>query len=186
MPPPVESEVKARDFDVREAANLRGLVARQWFAKQLMLPEWMIDVPHRLNSDSYVCARPAGKCCFVVSSNGVTVSRLRNGSMLHHFPSALPNNSCRHAHYESENTPLVLVWKDESCSQYVLDTDSNGEIPNQQQVMLELLDNGKLAALDHPPVIFGCLGIRQRFRRKGIWTGDVKEEIPLNKRLRLN
>lgn len=41
----------------------------------------------------YVCARPAGKRCLVVSSNGVTVSRLRNGSLLHRFPSALPNGA---------------------------------------------------------------------------------------------
>ena len=41
----------------------------------------------------YVFARPAGKRCFVVSSNGTTVSRLRNGSMLHHFPSALPSGA---------------------------------------------------------------------------------------------
>ena len=38
-------------------------------------------------------ARPAGKRCFVVSSNGTTVSRLRNGSILHHFPSALPRGA---------------------------------------------------------------------------------------------
>lgn len=41
----------------------------------------------------YVLARPAGKRCFVVSSDGTTVSRLRNGSVLHHFPSALPNGA---------------------------------------------------------------------------------------------
>lgn len=39
--------------DVRQAAKLRGPEARRWFAKQLMLPEWMIDVPHRLNTDWY-------------------------------------------------------------------------------------------------------------------------------------
>lgn len=38
-------------------------------------------------------ARPAGKRCFVVSTDGVTVSRLRNGSVLHHFPSALPGGA---------------------------------------------------------------------------------------------
>ncbi|KAH6818545.1 snurportin-1 protein, partial [Perilla frutescens var. frutescens] len=66
--------------------------------------------------------------------------------------------SCNlHAHYESGNTPLVLVWKDENCSQYVLDTDSKGHIPDQQQVVLELLDDGRLATLDDPSVIFGCL-----------------------------
>lgn len=41
----------------------------------------------------YVLARPAGKKCFVVSSDGTTVSRLRNGSVLHHFPSALPGGA---------------------------------------------------------------------------------------------
>lgn len=41
----------------------------------------------------YVFARPSGKRCFVVSSNGSTISRLRNGSLLHRFPSALPNGS---------------------------------------------------------------------------------------------
>lgn len=48
-----QSEEQAQDFDVRQAARLRGPEARRWFAKQLMLPEWMIDVPDRLNTDWY-------------------------------------------------------------------------------------------------------------------------------------
>ncbi|CAA2979025.1 Hypothetical predicted protein [Olea europaea subsp. europaea] len=260
----IESQEHRRDLrdidDVRQASRLKGVEARQWFAKQLMLPEWMIDVPERLNTDWYVFARPAGKRCFVVSSNGTTISRLRNGSMLHRFPSALPSGArtsksshsgqsycildcifhepdqtyyvidmvcwagmslyecttefrffwlnsklvetgacdapssyhkfrfstvpiyncdqeglnaaytgpvpyvkdgllfCnKHAHYQSGNTPLILVWKDENCSQYVIDTDSKGQVPNKQQVVLELLFDGKLATSDDPPVIFGCL-----------------------------
>lgn len=43
----------------------------------------------------HVFARPAGKRCLVVSCNGITISRLRNGSILHRFPSALPNGSKR-------------------------------------------------------------------------------------------
>ncbi|XP_051149597.1 uncharacterized protein LOC127264189 [Andrographis paniculata] len=271
--PPTEEH--AQNFDVRQAASLRGPEARLWFAKQLMLPEWMIDVPEGLGVDWYVCARPAGKRCFVVSSNGITVSRLRNGSMLHRFPSALPNgsrsnNSTRsgqsycildcifyepdqtyyvidmvcwagmslyectaefrffwlnsklvetgacgdpshyhkyrfrtvpiyncdqeglktaysesssyvkdglmfynmHAHYQAGNTPLVLVWKDELCSQYVLDTDGKGEIPDQQQVVLELLDDGRLATSDDPPVIFGSLGMAF-IEQTGLQTGNL-------------
>lgn len=42
--------------------------------------------------------------------------------------------SLRHAHYQAGITPLALVWKDENCSQYVMDTDSKGQVPNQQQV----------------------------------------------------
>ncbi|CAK9170285.1 unnamed protein product [Ilex paraguariensis] len=255
-----EPEQQAIDIDVRQASKLRGAEARRWFAKQLMLPEWMIDLPDRLDQDWYIFARPAGKRCFVVSSNGVTVSRLRNGSLLHRFPSALPNGAktkdisrsaqsycildcifheldqtyyvidmvcwagisfyectaefrffwlnnklvetraceapsvfhkfrfslvpvynCdkegfhiaytgavpyekdgllfynKHAHYQTGNTPLALVWKDENCSKYVIDTDSKGHVPHQQQVVLELQDDGKLTASDDPPVVFGCL-----------------------------
>lgn len=42
----------------------------------------------------------------------------------------------RHAHYQTGNTPLALVWKDNYCSQYVLDTDSQGLVPTQQQVQI--------------------------------------------------
>lgn len=39
------------DFDIRHASRLKGSEARKWFARQLMLPEWMIDVPDRLPHD---------------------------------------------------------------------------------------------------------------------------------------
>lgn len=275
----IESEEQRQDLrdidDVREASRLKGVEARQWFAKQLMLPEWMIDVPDQLNTDWYVFARPAGKRCFVVSSNGTTISRLRNGSMLHRFPSALPNGArtsknsqsgqsycildcifhepdqtyyvidmvcwagmslyecttefrffwlnsklvetgacnapsayhkfrfstvpiyncdqeglnaaytgpvpyvkdgllfCnKHAHYQSGNTPLMLVWKDENCSQYVIDTDSKGQVPDKQQVVLELLFDGKLATSDDPPVIFGYLN-EDFIQKTGLQTGNL-------------
>ncbi|EMS59538.1 hypothetical protein TRIUR3_16757 [Triticum urartu] len=207
----------------------------------------------------HVSARPAGKRCMVVSSNGITISRLRNGTILHRFPSALPNGSkkglsgpassysildcifhepdetyyivdmicwrgyslydCtaefrffwvnskltetsagdppsayhryrfsvvpmyestldglqtaysgstpyvkdgllfynRHAHYQAGITPLTLVWKDNTCSQYLLDTDSEGQVPTEQHVVLELQEDGKLVTSDDPPIAFGSL-----------------------------
>ncbi|KAM7471518.1 hypothetical protein LguiA_009701 [Lonicera macranthoides] len=270
-----EAESSVRDIDLRRSAKLRGAEARRWFAKQLMLPEWMIDAPDRLNDDWYVFARPAGKRCFIVSSNGTTVSRLRNGSLLHRFPSSLPNGSkskdasrsaqsycildcifheldqtyyvidmvcwagisfyectaefrffwlnnklvetracdppsryhkyrfsmvpvyncdleglqtayagavpyvkdgllfCnKHAHYQTGNTPLALVWKDETCSQYVIDTDSKGQVPLQQQVILELQDDGKLTTYDDPPVVFGFLN-GEFLQKTGLLSGDL-------------
>ncbi|KAJ4712572.1 snurportin-1 [Melia azedarach] len=257
-----EAGALTKDLDICRASKLKGVEARKWFASQLMLPEWMIDVPDRLSHDWYVFARPAGKRCIVVSSNGTTVSRVRNGSIFHHFPSALPGGArtkdqsgsaqsycildcifheldqtyyvidmvcwrgyslydctaefrffwlnsklaetgacdspsryhkfrfcavpvynCdqsgvyaaytgavpyvkdgllfynKHAHYQTGNTPLALVWKDEHCSQYVIDTDSKGQVLSQQQVVLELQDDGKLCTSDDPPVIFGCLDV---------------------------
>ncbi|KAK7353898.1 hypothetical protein VNO80_19351 [Phaseolus coccineus] len=247
------------NLDVLGASKLKAAEARKWFAKQLMLPEWMIDVPSNLAQDWFVFARPSGKRCFVVSCNGTTISRLRNGSILNRFPSALPSGARRkdsgssqsysildcifheldqtyyvidmvcwrgyslsdctaefrffwlnsklaetgaceppsyyhkyrfslvpvygcdsnglqaaysapvpfvkdgllfynkHAHYQAGITPLALVWKDENCSQYVMDTDSKGQVPNQQQVVLELQEDGQLTTSDDPPVVFGCL-----------------------------
>ncbi|KAI4343617.1 hypothetical protein L6164_010948 [Bauhinia variegata] len=70
----------------------------------------------------------------------------------------------RHAHYQTGITPLALVWKDEKCSQYVIDTDNKGQVPTQQQVVLELQEDGKLTTSDDPPVVFGYLdgSIRQQ------------------------
>ncbi|WCJ36256.1 Snurportin-1 [Euphorbia peplus] len=265
----------SKDLDLRRASKLKGSEARKWFARQLMLPEWMIDVPDCLPQDWYVFARPAGKRCFVVSSAGTTVSRERNGCILHRFPSALPNGaktrgvsgpsqsycildcifheldqtyyvidmicwggyslydctaefrffwlnsklgetgacdppsfyhkyrfssvpiySCdqsgllsaysgavpyvkdgllfynKHSLYQTGNTPLALVWKDENCSQYVIDTDSNGHVPSQQQVVLELQGDGKLITSDDPPVEFGCLDL-DFVQKTGLHSGNL-------------
>ncbi|ONI07986.1 hypothetical protein PRUPE_5G151700 [Prunus persica] len=263
------------EFDLRNASKLRGTEGRKWFARQLMLPEWMIDVPHRLPHDWYVFARPSGKRCFVVSSDGTTISRQRNGTVLHRFPSALPNgartrdgsgsaqsysildcifhemdqtyyvidmvcwrgyslydctaefrffwlnsklaetgaceppshyhkyrfslvpvHTCdqsglhaayaggvpyvkdgllfynKHAHYQPGNTPLALVWKDENCSQYVIDTDNKGQVPSHQQVVLELQDDGKVTTSDDPPVVFSCLDL-DFIQKSGLHSGNL-------------
>ncbi|CAM8896126.1 unnamed protein product [Rhodiola kirilowii] len=112
-----------REFDVGQASRLKGPEARKWFAKQLMIPEWMIDVPDRLNHDWYVFARPAGKRCFVVSSKGTTVSRLRNGAVLHHFPSALPSGSRKKTVSDPSQSYSVLdcIFHELDQTYYVID-----------------------------------------------------------------
>ncbi|KAF4361614.1 hypothetical protein F8388_007630 [Cannabis sativa] len=73
-----EPGTSSNDLDVHQASKLKGSEARKVLV---------------LNLSRYVFARPSGKRCFVVSSNGTTISRQRNGSVLHHFPSKLPNGS---------------------------------------------------------------------------------------------
>lgn len=41
----------------------------------------------------YVMPRPEGRRCLVISSQQMTISRHRNGSVLHRFTSILPNGS---------------------------------------------------------------------------------------------
>jgi snurportin-1 len=49
--PEPEQVASPSEFDIREASKLKGAQARKWFARQLMLPEWMIDVPDQLAQD---------------------------------------------------------------------------------------------------------------------------------------
>ncbi|KAJ0743070.1 putative snurportin-1 [Helianthus annuus] len=44
----------------------------------------------------------------------------------------------KHANYQMGNTSPVLVWKDESCSKYVIGIDNKGQVPNQQQYSLRI------------------------------------------------
>ncbi|PON72142.1 hypothetical protein TorRG33x02_252620 [Trema orientale] len=45
------ARISSKELDVHQASKLRDLEARKWFARQLMLPKWMIDVPDRLPHD---------------------------------------------------------------------------------------------------------------------------------------
>ena len=40
-----------KELDICHASKLKGAKARKWFARQLMLPEWMINVLDQLPQD---------------------------------------------------------------------------------------------------------------------------------------
>jgi snurportin-1 len=64
--------------------------ARQRWAGQLMLPEWLVEAPADLAAAWYVLPRPEGQRCLVVAARGQTVARLPGGAELERFASALP------------------------------------------------------------------------------------------------
>ncbi|KAH7430545.1 hypothetical protein KP509_08G003400 [Ceratopteris richardii] len=108
---------------VVEATRLKGTKAREWFKHQFMIPEWMVDVPSHLRKDWYVMARPSGERCLVVSSNGTTVSRLRNGCIRHCFPSALPNGSRTRESIAASQVFCILdcIYHEPQKTYYIID-----------------------------------------------------------------
>lgn len=58
MGPEFDQQPVKRELNVVDAVKLRGPEVRRWFARQLMLPEWMIDVPPNLNSDWFASINP--------------------------------------------------------------------------------------------------------------------------------
>jgi len=61
------------------------------WAGQVMMPDWMVEVPDALQDKWLVAPRPQGKRCLVLASQGKTVARLRTGRVLQVFASVLPN-----------------------------------------------------------------------------------------------
>ncbi|CAH1423822.1 unnamed protein product [Lactuca virosa] len=74
----------------------------------------------------YVFARPSGKRCFVVSSNRTTISRLRNGSLFHRFPSSLPNGARTIEGSRSAQSYCILdcIFHELDQTYYVIDMAS--------------------------------------------------------------
>lgn len=61
---------------------------------QIMLSEWMEEVPDDLEENWVVKMVPVGKRMLVVSNRGWTTAFYRNGYCAGRFPSALPGKRC--------------------------------------------------------------------------------------------
>ena len=59
--------------------------------------------------------------------------------------------------YELGPTPLVLQWKDHATSNWFIDTDKDGIVLPQQQVVLAFTLGGALVTGDVPAVVMATL-----------------------------
>lgn len=108
------------DSRARKRAR-RSVAARRRFARQMQLPDWMTAVPADLSSAWFVLPRPEGTRCLVVSAGGRTVSRKRNGCVLHRFNSALPHGQRSGRSSTSEYTILDCIFQRETGTYYAID-----------------------------------------------------------------
>eukprot|EP00944_MAST-04C_sp_MAST-4C-sp1_P006883 g6883.t1 len=118
---------------------------RTRFAAQLVEPEWMIRLPNDIffldpfatnaqpdveesEAGWYVIPRVEGRRCLVISSHGRTVSRDKNGMVIHHFLSRLPNGG-EDGHRQSlaihgngnDFSIFDCIYNDDTQAYYVLD-----------------------------------------------------------------
>lgn len=90
------------------------------YKNQLMLSEWMVDVPPDLEQNWMVVVCPIGKRCLIVASKGVTRAYSRTGQFLNQFPSYLPGGCKKHRSH-STYTILDCVYHEASRTYYMLD-----------------------------------------------------------------
>jgi snurportin-1 len=98
---------------------------RWTYKNQLMLSEWLVEVPDDLESEWVMVKVPEGKRCLVVAGRGRTTAYLKNGRRLYgSFPSLLPGGN-RHtdndAHHMSTVSLLDCFYSEIDRRFYVID-----------------------------------------------------------------
>jgi len=90
------------------------------YQNQLMIPEFMMEIPQDLNTCWFIVPIPQGERCFVVSSRRSTISRRMDGSIIQRFSSTLPSGSQKQ-HYKEEYCILDCIFSPELKTYFVLD-----------------------------------------------------------------
>ncbi len=94
---------------------------RAFWARQLQMPEHLTEIPADF-PDWLILPRPEGIRVLVMSNAGVTVSRKRNGALLHRFPSALPGGSSKTNHAGAQGVSLLdCVYQSDTKIYFVID-----------------------------------------------------------------
>ncbi|XP_055984740.1 snurportin-1 [Sorex fumeus] len=91
------------------------------YANQLMLSEWLIDVPSDLGQEWIVVVCPVGKRSLIVASRGSTSAYTKSGYCVNRFPSLLPGGNRRNATTAKDYTILDCIYSEVSQTYYVLD-----------------------------------------------------------------
>ena len=95
---------------------------RNPYRNQLMLSEWLVDVPEDFEQNWLFVVCPIGKRCLVISSLGTTSSYNRAGHLVNNFPSLLPGG-CAHTYRLSSRDYCILdcIYHEVSRTFHVLD-----------------------------------------------------------------
>ncbi|KAL3867503.1 hypothetical protein ACJMK2_044704 [Sinanodonta woodiana] len=91
------------------------------YQDQLMLSEWLVEVPADFEQEWLMVVCPFGKRCLVVSSQGSTNVYSKTGYRVNTFPSHLPGGNRKlHGKYR-DNCILDCVYNEMDKTYYVLD-----------------------------------------------------------------
>ncbi|XP_038623474.1 snurportin-1-like isoform X2 [Tachyglossus aculeatus] len=91
------------------------------YANQLMLSEWLIDVPSDLAQEWIVVVCPVGKRALIVASRGSTAAYTKSGFCVNRFPSLLPGGNRHNSMTGKDFTILDCIYSEVNQTYYVLD-----------------------------------------------------------------
>nr|XP_020729306.1 snurportin-1 isoform X3 [Odocoileus virginianus texanus]XP_020729307.1 snurportin-1 isoform X3 [Odocoileus virginianus texanus] len=89
--------------------------------RELMLSEWLIDVPSDLGQEWIVVVCPVGKRALIVASQGSTSAYTKSGYCVNRFSSLLPGGNRRNSTTAKDYTILDCIYNEVNQTYYVLD-----------------------------------------------------------------
>ncbi|XP_077988962.1 snurportin-1-like [Glandiceps talaboti] len=94
---------------------------KRYYKNQLMLSEWLVEVPSDFQQEWVMVLCPVGKRSLVVAARGKTSAYARNGFKVNQFPSLLPGGNRRHSCKYAEYTLIDCIYSEASRTFYILD-----------------------------------------------------------------
>ena len=91
------------------------------YRNQLMMSEWLVDVPSDFTENWLVTVCPVGKRCLVVANRRTTKAYSRTGAFINCFPSLLPGGSSRTHRTSRDYCVLDCILHEPTSSFQVLD-----------------------------------------------------------------
>ncbi|CAG5134387.1 unnamed protein product [Candidula unifasciata] len=112
-------EEKEEDDD--ESMELEHKLSRpgRYYKNQLMMSEWLVEVPSNLETEWITVLCPVAKRCLVVTSRAKTKAYSKSGYCINTFPSHLPGG-CRSSR-EKNTTILDCLYSEANQTYYILD-----------------------------------------------------------------
>jgi len=114
-----EEEQDLEDMDTSGEVRVRRL--RKTYKNQLMLSEWLVEVPEDLSTSWLMLLCPEGRRNFVVASNGQTKVFSKSGKQVKSFPSNLPGGNRSQGSRRGTYTILDCIFSDAHGIFYILD-----------------------------------------------------------------
>ncbi|NWU90534.1 SPN1 protein, partial [Upupa epops] len=116
----MESEEK-EDEEEEEMDVDAGKKLPKRYANQLMLSEWLVDVPLDLEQEWLVVVCPVGKRSLVVASRGTTAAYTKSGFCVNRFPSLLPGGNRHNSISDKVYCILDCIYSEAEQTYYILD-----------------------------------------------------------------
>merc|ERR1719234_360065 len=107
-----ENEVEEEEEEMDTSGEIRQRRLRKTYKNQLMLSEWLVEVPEDLETNWLLLLCPEGRRNFVVAENGSTKVYSKSGKQVKSFPSNLPGGIRNQGRRSNKYTILDCIYSE--------------------------------------------------------------------------